>query len=266
MNEITNIGSEQSINAIHLRKRLDAFYSETKEYPAFEEPNSKPEFWQPIKVAIEERLQQTGSCRILEFGAGCTSFGDYLQQLRHHVSFDVQDVTTSNKEYLLTQADKVYICDLCNIQDKYDIIFSTFVWEHITNPRTVLDHLLDLLNPGGSIFLASPRYDFPLYLSPSVKHLPRYERVLIGVWLQWRRLLVLIGGHPDFLIHFNPAVFHHPWFTDADAIHWVSLWDLKRHLPKNIEIERLRIPVTGFSSKIWENFLLLFVRLRKPEH
>ncbi len=261
---LKNFGHEDSVKAIELRQGLDSFYSQTQEYTPFHEANSQPNFWQPIKANLQEIIEQTDSCRILEFGAGCTGFANYLQELRTSINFDVQDVTASNKGYLLTQADNVYICDLCNIQDKYDIIFSTFVWEHITNPRAVINHLLTLLNPGGSIFIASPRYDFPFYLSPSAKHLSLFERFQISIWLQWRRLRVLVGCNPDFLLHFDPAVFHRPWFCDADAIHWVSLWDLKRYLPKNIQLERLHIPVTGFRSKIWENFLLLFVRIKKP--
>lgn len=264
MNMMRNFGHEDIINAIELRQSLDSFYSKTQDYTPFHEANSKPEFWQPIKDNIQDILEQTSSCRILEFGAGCTGFGNYLEDLRQLVTFDVQDVTISNKDYLLTQADNVYISDVCSINNQYDIIFSTFVWEHITNPKIVINHLLGLLNPGGSLFIVSPRYDFPFYLSPSAKHLSFIQRFNISIWLQWRRLLVLNGGNPDFLLHFDPAVFHRPWFRDADAIHWVSLWDLKHHLPTNIQLERLRIPVTGFRSKIWEKFLLLFVRIHKP--
>lgn len=259
-------GQENSTEVIELRQRLDNFYSNTQDYTAFHEANSKPEFWEPIKTYIQDILKQKGSCRILEFGAGRTGFGDYLQALKEVVTFDVQDVTPSNKEYLLNQADNVYIDDVCNINNQYDIIFSTFVWEHITNPKAVINHLLNLLNPGGSLFVISPRYDFPFYLSPSAKHLSGIQRFYISIWLQWRRLLVLSGGKPDFLIHFEPAVFYCPWFRDADAIHWVSLWDLKRHLPQNVQLERLHISVTGFRSKIWERFLLLFVRIHKPKN
>jgi SAM-dependent methyltransferase len=263
---INSFGHENSTEVTELRQRLDSFYSSTKDYTAFHEANSKPEFWQPIKANIQDIIEQTGSCRILEFGAGCTGFGDYLQALRQLVIFDVQDVTASNEKYLLTQADHVYIGDVCNINNQYDIIFSTFVWEHITNPKAVINHLLNLLNTGGSLFIVSPRYDFPFYLSPSAKHLSLIQRFYISIWIQWRRLLVLSGGEPDFLLHFEPAILYCEWFRDADAIHWVSLWDLKRHLPTYIKLERLRIPVTGFRSKIWEEFLLLFVRIHKPKN
>src|SRR5690348_15601355 len=118
-------GHENSTEVFELRQRLDSFYANTQEYTAFHEANSKPEFWEPIKAYIQSILEHKGSCRILELGAGRTGFGDYLQDLRRLVIFDVQDVTPSNKEHLLTQADNVYIDDVCNINNNYDIIFST---------------------------------------------------------------------------------------------------------------------------------------------
>ena len=92
-------GNEDDPKSLILRQKLDFFYLETKEYCAFHEASSKPEFWQPIKAAIEEIIDQTGSCRILEFGAGRTVFGEYLNELRAGVVFDVQDVTPSNKQH-----------------------------------------------------------------------------------------------------------------------------------------------------------------------
>lgn len=256
--------SEEDTRCIDLRERLDAFYESTSEYTAFHQPNSKLEYWQPIKGAVQECLVHQQQCCILEFGAGCTGFGDYLQDIRSQVAFDVQDVTAVNKEYLSTQADNVHIGDVRKVHNKYDIIFSTFVWEHITTPRAVINHLLNLLNPGGSIFIASPRYDFPFYLSPSAKHLSVFERVKISTWLTHRRLQVMLGGSPDFLLHLDPSLFHGSWFRDADAIHWVSFWDLNSHLPKNLEIHRLHIPIKGLKGRIWEKFFLLFVQIKKP--
>ncbi|MCU0515830.1 MAG: methyltransferase domain-containing protein [Oscillatoria sp. Prado101] len=257
-------GFEGEPGCIELRKRLDAFYESTREYTAFHQPNSKPEFWKPIKAAVEECLVRQGQCRILEFGAGRTGFGDYLGDIRHKVIFDVQDITALNREYLSKEADNVFICDIQIIKHSYDIIFSTFVWEHITTPREALDLLLNLLNPGGSIFIASPRYDFPFYLSPSARHRSRFERFKIGVWLSYRRLKVILGGQPDFLIHLDPSLFYSSCFRDSDAIHWVSIWDLKRFLKsRNFKAHALPLKAQGIKAWFWQKFLLLFVRISK---
>ena len=118
--------SENDPRVAALRRRLDKFYSMTRDYPAFEGQNHKPEYWQPIKAVVEEWLNRSGHCRILEFGAGCTGFGAYLGDIRRLVTFEVQDVTAANQEYLSQQADRVYICDILEIQNNYDIMFSTF--------------------------------------------------------------------------------------------------------------------------------------------
>jgi 2-polyprenyl-3-methyl-5-hydroxy-6-metoxy-1,4-benzoquinol methylase len=258
--------SENDHRCLDLRKRLDAFYESTKDYTAFQEANYKPEFWESIKNTIKACIIRQNKCRVLEVGAGCTGFSSYIEDIRSDVVFDVQDVTIANQEYLLTQANKVYIGDVQQIQEKYDVIFSTFVWEHITTPKKTLDYLLNLLNPGGSIFIVSPRYDFPFYLSPSSKHLSRFDYFKTSIWLFYQRLKVIFGGQPEFIIHLDPSLFYRPWFRDADAIHWVSIYDLKSYLPKHLKFCRLRIPVQGLKGKIWESFLLLFVEIQKPSN
>ena len=244
-----------------LRAKLDAFYESPGEYSAFLEPNWKPEYWAPIRQSALAHVSKTGRCRILEIGAGCTSFGSYLSELREQVEFHVQDVTPANQAHLSTQADAVHVVDVLSISDKYDIVFSTFVWEHVSSPRQTMNHLMTLLNPGGSIFVASPRYDFPFYLSPSARHLTRARKTAIAIWLLWRRARVLLGGRADFLIHLDPAVLRSRWFRDADAIHWVSLWDLKKEFAEGYQIERIRIPATGMLGRFWEKYLLLFVAI-----
>ncbi|MEM9213299.1 MAG: methyltransferase domain-containing protein [Cyanobacteria bacterium P01_F01_bin.150] len=117
------------------------------------------------------------ACSIFEFGAGCTRFSWHLESdLRSKVSYDVQDVTYVNFDYLKEEADSAHIGKIQDVDNNYDIIFSTFVWEHITDPQSTLQHLLILLKPGGSIFIVSPRYEFPFYISPSEKHLSKIKR------------------------------------------------------------------------------------------
>jgi hypothetical protein len=140
------------------------------------------------------------------------------------------------------------------------------VYEHMTRPKANLQHQLAMLKPNGSIFLASPRYDLPGYISPSARHLPRLRRLEIVLQLMLRRMRVLCGGSADFLIHLEPAALHGPWFRDADAVHWVSVWDLKRWLPDDAVIRPIRISAAGLRGRFWARFLLLFVRIQFAEH
>jgi SAM-dependent methyltransferase len=246
-----------------LRRRLDQFYDSAADYASFEEPSEKPEFWGPIRDEALRILATQGGCDILEVGAGKTSFGSFLGERREGIRFHVQDVTGRHADHLRTQADAVHIGDVRTISMPYDIIFSTFVWEHVTTPKAVLDYLLSLLKPGGSLFIISPRYDFPFYVSPSVRHYWKPRRVQIAAWLLWRRLRVWAGAEADFMIHLNPALLHRPWFRDADAIHWASWWDLVRYLKGKWVVRRHRLAVTGLSRRLWEKYLLLFVQISR---
>lgn len=254
-------GTEADPSVLQLRRRLDGFYAAPGDYSAFMESNWKPEYWGPVKDCVEGHIARNGGCRVLEVGAGRTSFGTYLGDARERVEFHAQDVTPANRAHLESQADEVYIGDVLDIRQKYDAVFSTFVWEHMSNPRQTLCHLIGLLNPGGKIFIASPRYDFPGYLSPSAKHLGLAERGVVALWLAWRRVRVALGGRADFLIHLDPAVLRGRWFRDADAIHWVSLSDLESEFSGACEIDRIRIPATGLLGRFWEKYLLLFVAI-----
>ena len=253
-------GSENDQRRSGLDKALHGFYSSYQGYEAFESGNWKPEFWAPIRAEIEAILS-SGTCKVLEIGAGRTGFADYLGSLRNRVEFHVQDITDRNSEYLLQKADKVHVGDAIDINETYDIIFSTFAYEHITRPRATIEHLLRIVTTRGCIFLASPRYDCPFYISPSARHLQWFHRLAIAGGLMFRRLGVLSGGTPLFLIHFDPAVLHRPWFRDADAVHWPSLWDLERILPDDYVLQRLRIAAPSLRGRFWARFLLLFVRI-----
>lgn len=255
--------TEDDRRAIGLQARLARFYDTTKDYDAFQEPNYKPDFWTPIREEVRRVVARSSRCVVLEFGAGKTRFGDFLEELRASTEFHVQDVTAQNRRHLESQADEVHIGSVQDLRGRYDVIFSTFVWEHLIRPRATLAHLLRLLNPGGTLFIASPRYDFPFYLSPSIRHLPRAARFQIALWLLWKRVRVVVRRRPAFLLHCDPAMFHLPWFRDADAIHWVSLFDLACALGSEWDIERIRIPSSGLRGWFWSTYLLLFVSITR---
>jgi SAM-dependent methyltransferase len=244
-----------------LRRRLDQFYADTDEYTSFQQVNDKPEFWAPIYQKIERTLRHQPTCRVLELGAGRSGFAGYLGPLRAEVHYTAQDVTPANEAFLRQQADALVIGDVAEVEGQFDVIFSTFVWEHITDPRQTLARLLSRLGRGGTLFIACPRYDWPGRLSPSARHYPALTRAALGAWLWTKRMGTCLTGRPSWLIHLNPAVLHQPWFRDADAIHWASAFDLKRALPENYTIRWVPRSGASWKARLLANRIDMFLRI-----
>ncbi len=269
MTPIASLTHEQDPRVASLRLALDAFYARPSSYSDFEvEVNHKPEYWCHVVDAIRERTTAAlgdEPIRVLEFGAGRTGFPAFLGPVRARVHFTAQDVTHANEEHLRAQADAVHIGDVAALTGSFDVIFSTFVWEHITNPASTYAHLLGLLRPGGCLIVACPRYDVPFYIPPSARHYSRLGQLRVATWLVRQRLAALVGGRARFWIHTDPAVLRvATWFRDADAIHWVSRADFRKAAPRGYRVRRLRASIPGLKGLIFNHLLLAFVRVDRP--
>lgn len=252
-----------------LRDRLHTFYNDADaRYPAFESNAQQDCYWAVVKSALSDRLQatpQSAAIRVLEFGAGRTQFDSFLGDMRRSVHFTTQDVTAKNARHLEAVSDRVHIGDLATMAGQFDIIFSTFVWEHIPSPRTTLDLLLNMLAPGGSLFLFAPRYDVPGYVPPALRHTGTVRRLLLSLRLYISRLNAQLRNRYQFLIVPDPALFHGPWFRDSDAVHLVSRHDLTSYLSSRDLSLRDCWPRRGsMKSTVLERFLKLCVEVRKP--
>jgi 2-polyprenyl-3-methyl-5-hydroxy-6-metoxy-1,4-benzoquinol methylase len=247
-------------NAIILKQiktRLDEFYSTVSDYSAFESPSEQIQCWTHIADRIRQLTAAGEQVRILEIGAGRSGFGDFLldQGLRKYCIWTAQDVTRQNAEWLEANADKVIFGDIetSPIEGAYDIVFSTFVLEHVVNPLVHLNSLANLVKGShGTLFIFCPRYDFPGYLTPSSRHLTKFVRLKFLLYSLMGRIKTIVTGKPAFLIQTDLAAFYQSFFTDADAIHWASLYDLKcfaRHQGATLNI--LKIGNPKFPSKDW---------------
>lgn len=254
-----------------LRARLDAFYAATSDYQAFQESSHHPALWAHVVDEIERLLAQRSressnrSLRVLELGAGRTGFGDYLRQrgCRGRVRFTAQDVTAQNREHLRGQADAIHIGSVQTLNaEPFDVIFSTFVFEHVTDPAATLRRCEDLLAPGGSLFIFCPRYDLPFYLPPSAGHYSRSRRLGIACAVMTARLRTRLTGRPAFLIHHDPALFSQGFARDRDAVHWVSRWDLRAWFRGRAELTDLPVPAGPGKDWIVKNLLQVHLRIR----
>jgi hypothetical protein len=62
----------------------------------------------------------------------------------------------------------------------------------------------------------------------------------------------LVSGKAAFLLQTDLAAFHGPFFTDADAVHWVSLLDLQLWArQQGMAIKKLGTGGARLGSKNW---------------
>jgi len=250
--------------ASQLSDRLRDFYGTTTDYIAFSAPSKQTLLWSHLAAELRERFPSTANrkVRVLEVGAGRSGLSEYLQTsgLRDHVDLHAQDVTAQNAAWLEEYFDSVTIGSIEEVPGKFDFVLSSYVFEHVTNPRAFLDSLWSKLAPGGVILMTCPRYDAPFYLPPSVDHLSVPQRVALACYVVWRRLVTLVTRRPAWLVLKDPAVFHLPFSIDRDAVHWVSWFDIRAQWP---QATRLKLASGGIRDWIAKNLLTVGFRMER---
>ena len=240
-----------------LKTKLDVFYSTVSDYSAFETPSEQVHCWEHVADKIRQLAKNGEQVKVLEIGAGRSGFGQYLSDkaLRSACVWTAQDVTRQNAAWLETNADHVIFGDIesAAVDDSYHIVFSTFVLEHVVEPAFHLSTLAGLVKKEqGTLFIFCPRYDFPGYLVPSSRHLSKSIRLQFMAYSFLSRIKTMLTGNPIFLIQTDLAAFHQPFFTDADAVHWASLFDLKCFAHQQGALfKTLKIGNPKFPSKDW---------------
>ena len=265
MNIPGNLTSEDNPLTTELRTRMDLFYQNTPEYIAFQTINELPDQWNYVRAAVLAVLKEKPICRILEFGAGKSGFTGFMHDVRASLHYTAQDVTRTNEDHLQSVSDAVHFGSIAELEGEFDVIFSTFVFEHVSDPRHTLEKLFASLSKGGKLFIFCPRYDAPFYLSHSADHYSATRRFGIAISLVMARLRAILTSQPIFLIHTDPAVFHIPWTRDRDAIHWASLWDLRLFFRGRGLVKRLRLPSGSTKDWIVKNLLMINVAVTRVE-
>ncbi len=259
-----SIQQESSPAVTSLKSDLKNFYELAVDYTDFHSAVSKDRFW-PVMLDHVKSCKSP-QCRVLEFGAGRTEFQSRLLDVRSDIEFHTQDITSQNLEFLQSCSARVHISAIFDIKEQFDLIFSTFVWEHIPDPQKTLQHLLSLLKPEGALMIVCPAYDFPGYLSPSAQNRSYGSRLLLAGLLCMARLQSYISKKPQFLIDTKPALFDQPWSRDTDAVHWVSRMDFIFSCTPEFTLKFHRVPDTGhFLDWFWSKFLVVFAEFKRKE-
>jgi SAM-dependent methyltransferase len=135
-----------------------------------------------------------GEFSVLEFGAG-TGFLSELLQTHYKVKPDCLEIDVTLLQILDSKGFNTF-SSLTDVDDKYDLIFSSNVLEHIQNDENTLAQLGKLLKPNGLLVNYVPA--FPILFSQldvAVGHFRRYTKKEL-------RLKLKATGYSVNQIHF----------------------------------------------------------------
>lgn len=129
-----------------------------------------------LTVAIAKAISSKGAHAVLDVGCGEGGVvADLVRQTPAVTTFtgiDVAEVGIERaKKKSIPQAEfKVYNGMVIPFADKsFDFVFSTFVFEHLTEPEKVFAEMSRVTKSGGYIAIACPNYGSPFFRSPCNK-------------------------------------------------------------------------------------------------
>lgn len=242
--------------AKQLEVRLFRFYDGAAGYFRVAEAGPGNRFHAALEPLVRELAASRGALSVLEPGAGLTVVPHWLRGMDLNVPLHiaVQDVTATNHDHLNSCADEVLIGPLSghDTAGRFDLVLSTFVYEHVTDPRGFLDQCMHALRPGGALVIFSPKYVFPFYVPPSLRHLSPKTRQLETLKNAAGVLLSRLTRRARFKVVADPAVFAGTFFRDADAVHLVSPFDARLHLKRRAIARPLRIRRLSVRDWLWQ--------------
>ncbi|MCB0343943.1 MAG: class I SAM-dependent methyltransferase [Bdellovibrionales bacterium] len=125
---------------------------------------------------------------VLEVGCGVGNFTKMLlanKALRSLYSIDISQAAVDSCRASIEDSRVSFECiDICEVSGGYDFIVCMNVLEHIEDHRTALSHMIDLLNPGGALFLLVPAHQ-SLYtkFDHAAGHYRRYNKAMMRTLL-----------------------------------------------------------------------------------
>jgi ubiquinone/menaquinone biosynthesis C-methylase UbiE len=143
----------------------------------------------PGLLSIKEEAEKAQE--ILEVGCG---EGSKLRLITppdgHGMGVDISE-TAVNRAHTQYPQFQFQVADAERLpfaSEQFDLVFSTFTLEHLQNTERVIQEMIRVTKPKGTLALLAPNYGAPNRASPCF-HGSRLKKLLIGLGRDWFRLL-----------------------------------------------------------------------------
>jgi SAM-dependent methyltransferase len=139
-----------------------------------------------IERYIKDNAAKNGALNILEAGCG-QNWGLNLQGIKYHLTgVDVDRAALEIRKFETKDLDEIIEGDLCTVKlqdNHYDVIYNSYVLEHISGAETVMKNFQRWLKPGGIIIVRFPdrqsAYGFMTRHTPFWFHV-FFKKVMMG--------------------------------------------------------------------------------------
>lgn len=202
-------------------------------------------YFRAIFAALEliDILKEKPPSRILDIGGGRGVHANFFRSHGHHV--DLVDIVEGEK-------DQKFVGDFMDFvpSERYDVIWSSHVFEHIMNPGDFIRHMMACCKEGGLIAITVP---------PQKKEMI-FEHV--SLWIPGLLLIFLIRSGLDcrqlrlYAYSYNISVIVPLKFTTHDNCY--------EYLPREIPVENGYFP--GDLKKISWKTTVIPNEMRIPYH
>ncbi len=234
-----------------LDERMSNYYNQSKTRHLYQEMISgEKDTKDPVTEAFANWLLSKDLRNLLEIGCGTGRIWDRLFRLSNQFNYTGVEVSSdilfkNSEKWPNQQWINSNIYDLNLEPQQYDCVFSFYVLEHLTQPYTALEKMMQFVAPGGYLVVVCPDFvasgRFPSQHIGFSKERRAKNKLLKGrfvdslVRLYDSRIRLPLGlkgcVEPPgrFMVNINPACLHYEddLWPDIDAVYIANRSDIQ---------------------------------------
>jgi SAM-dependent methyltransferase len=254
-----------------LEKDLQAFYSLNPDYYSninFTEGNWIDEEQKGYQAIIAAANSSVSICEV-----GCGS-ANILNHYPHFISkysgCDFSDVLMQKNctAYSGATFTAIQQPNLLPFEDEqFDLVFSTFVLEHSTNPSLFLSECSRILKLGGTLIILCPdflakgrltsqRSGFGAGTTSQKIKQGKYFDALVTLWDNRIRIPLVCKSYqqkankePSFFINLNPTLFQDTFIPDVDAVYVTYKNEIINELSNSFTVKKNSSDLSDYENK-----------------
>lgn len=250
---------------------LADFYRGNAEYYG-EAQSEKDYIYGPLMREIQMIKSEGKETTVLEFGAGRSSFPQFMKRNRPDfpIRYIAHDIDESNADYYERLGQDFVVGGWSELEaamdgSGLDVIFCTYVYEHLTRPGEFIEKGLSLLSKNGVMIIVCPKYTLPGYIPPALRWLGSVRGQLITLLLLAKGCVRSVVGRSRFQICVEPAVLKLPYRRDYDAVHMVWPSDLRYAVPGDFQVRRLVLARSDFVGRVVDRISTMSVVVERSQ-